>query len=77
MEENARISTSLSELELAILDFEAHWWRHAGSKAEGVQEKFGIALNEYYQRLNALLDNESALAHAPLLVKRLRRTRRI
>jgi hypothetical protein len=67
MEENARLVSSLSELEVAILDFEA----------EGVQEKFGISLSEYYQRLNALLDNEIALAHAPLLVKRLRRMRRI
>jgi hypothetical protein len=77
MEEKAQLSTSLTDLEQAILDFEAHWWRHAGSKAEGVQEKFGISLSEYYQRLNALLDNENALAHAPLLVKRLRRMRRI
>jgi hypothetical protein len=77
MEEKAQLSTSLTDLEHAILDFEAHWWRHAGSKAEGVQEKFGISLSEYYQRLNALLDNENALAHAPLLVKRLRRMRRI
>ena len=77
MEENARLVSSLSELELAILDFEAHWWRHSGTKAEGVHEKFGISLSEYYQRLNALLDNEIALAHAPLLVKRLRRMRRI
>ena len=77
MEEKAQLSTSLTDLEQAILDFEAHWWRHAVSKAEGVQEKFGISLSEYYQRLNALLDNENALAHAPLLVKRLRRMRRI
>ena len=77
MEEKAQLSTSLTDLEQAILDFEAHWWRHAGSKAEGVQEKFGISLSEYYQRLNALLDNENALAHAPILVKRLRRMRRI
>jgi hypothetical protein len=77
MEESARLTTNLSELELAILDFESHWWRQAGSKAEGVEEKFGISLSEYYQRLNALLDNEIALAHAPLLVKRLRRMRRI
>jgi hypothetical protein len=30
---------------------------------------------EYYQVLNALLDDESALAHDPMLVKRLRRMR--
>jgi hypothetical protein len=77
MEETAKLAAELSELELSILDFEEHWWRHAGSKKEAVQEKFGLALTAYYERLNALLDNPAALAHAPLLVKRLLRMRRI
>jgi hypothetical protein len=77
MEEEARVVINLSEIELAILDFEAHWWRNIGSKADGVKARFDLTLSEYYERLNALLDNEAALAHAPLLVKRLRRMRRI
>ncbi|MFM8329786.1 MAG: DUF3263 domain-containing protein [Actinomycetales bacterium] len=72
MEERALQS---NELDLRLLDFEREWWRHAGSKEAGVNEKFGISLSEYYERLNNLIDSEEALAVQPLLVKRLRRLR--
>lgn len=38
-------------------------------------ELFDISATRYYQELNALIDSEAALAHDPLLVKRLRRMR--
>jgi hypothetical protein len=34
-----------------------------------------MSATRYYQVLNALIDREAALAHDPLLVKRLRRLR--
>jgi len=34
-----------------------------------------MSATEYYQVLNALIDSEPALAHDPMLVKRLRRMR--
>ncbi len=55
--------------------FERQWWKFAGSKEDAVREKFGMSATEYYQVLNALIDSEPALAHDPMLVKRLRRMR--
>jgi len=66
---------SLSERDAAILDYEATWWEASGSKEAEVRERFDLSLPRYYQILNALLDDPDALAHAPMLVKRLRRQR--
>jgi hypothetical protein len=65
----------LSERDVHILAFERQWWKFAGSKEDAVREKFGMSATEYYQVLNALIDSEPALAHDPMLVKRLRRMR--
>ncbi|WP_062203730.1 DUF3263 domain-containing protein [Demequina salsinemoris] len=67
--------TGLSERDTAILDFERQWWRYAGAKEDAVRELFSLSGTEYYQILNALIDDERALAHDPMLVKRLRRMR--
>ena len=37
--------------------------------------RFDMSASRYYQILNALIDRPEALAHDPLLVKRLRRLR--
>jgi len=66
---------TLSERDQAILAFERSWWEFAGAKEQAVREKFDMSATRYYQVLNALLDSEAALAHDPLLVKRLRRLR--
>lgn len=66
---------SLSERDEHILAFERQWWKFAGSKEDAVREEFGMSATEYYQVLNALIDSEPALAHDPMLVKRLRRMR--
>ncbi len=55
----ASVAADLSERDAAILDFEASWWSASGVKEAEIRERFGL----------------SALAHAPLLVKRLRRLR--
>lgn len=68
-------SADLSERDLAILDFERHWWKYPGAKDSAVREKFDMSATRYYQVLNALLDKPEALEADPLLVKRLRRLR--
>ena len=68
-------SAALSERDQAVLDFERQWWKYAGAKEQAVREKFGMSSTRYYQVLNALIDRPEALAHDPLLVRRLRRLR--
>ncbi|MDO5499579.1 MAG: DUF3263 domain-containing protein [Propionibacteriaceae bacterium] len=65
----------LSGRDADILDFERNWWKHTGPKEQGIRERFDMSATRYYQILNALIDNPDALAHDPLLVKRLRRLR--
>jgi hypothetical protein len=70
------ITTSgLSEQQLALLDFEKNWWSLDGSKESEIRDRFDISPTRYYQLLNALIDSPDALAHDPLLIKRLRRLR--
>ena len=44
-------------------------------KERAILEELGLAPVRYYQLLNALLDDERALAHDPVTVNRLRRVR--
>jgi Protein of unknown function (DUF3263) len=66
---------ALEERERDILAFERHWWRHAGAKEEAIRRRFGIGPTAYYQLLSRLIDDPAALAHDPMLVKRLQRQR--
>jgi hypothetical protein len=68
-------SGELSARDAAMLDFERQWWKYAGAKEQAVREKFDMSSTRYYQVLNALIDRPEALAHDPLLVRRLRRLR--
>ena len=65
----------MTDRDRAILAFEKQWWRHAGSKEQAIRERFAVSATRYYQMLNALLDDEAALAYEPEVVKRLRRLR--
>jgi len=67
--------SQLSERDAAIIDFERHWWQFAGAKETAIRETFDLSSTRYYQILNALLDDPVALAHDPLLIRRLRRLR--
>jgi hypothetical protein len=67
--------SDLSERDREILSFERQWWKYAGAKEQAVREKFDMSSTRYYQVLNALIDDPAALAHDPMLVKRLRRMR--
>ncbi len=65
----------LDDRDREILAFERQWWKYAGSKEQAVRDLFDMSATRYYQVLNNLLDNPAALAHDPMLVKRLRRLR--
>jgi hypothetical protein len=65
----------LSERDQEILAFERQWWKYAGSKETAIKELFDMSSTRYYQVLNGLIDDPAALAHDPMLVKRLRRLR--
>lgn len=71
----AAASGTLSEREIAILDFERCWWQAKSSKETEIRERFDMSASRYYQILNYLIDRPEALVHDPLLVKRLRRLR--
>ena len=65
----------LTEREVQILSFERKWWAYADAKEDAIRDLFGLTASQYYQSLNVLLDSSAALAHDPMLVKRLRRMR--
>jgi hypothetical protein len=69
------VECGLGESDAAVLVFERQWWRYAGAKEAAIRDQFGWTATRYYQVLNSLLDEESALAFDPMLVKRLRRLR--
>lgn len=65
----------LSDRDRAFLAFEAEWRRHGGAKEEAIRAEFDLPPARYYQLLGRLLDDPEALAHDPMLVRRLRRRR--
>ena len=68
-------TVGLSAREQEILAFERQWWKYAGAKEQAVRDLFDMSTTRYYQMLNSLIDRPEALAHDPMLVKRLRRMR--
>jgi len=75
LENNESAATSLTDLEMRILEFERNWWRFAGAKEVAIKELFDLTAPRYYQLLNDLIDRADALEASPMLVKRLRRLR--
>ena len=75
VEGGADDATGLSERDREVLAFERQWWKYAGAKEQAIRELFDMSATRYYQVLNALIDSPAALAHDPMLVKRLRRVR--
>ena len=65
----------LGQRERGVLAFERQWWRHAGAKEEAIRREFGVGPTAYYQLLSRLIDDPAAIAHDPMLVKRLQRQR--
>jgi hypothetical protein len=67
--------SGLPERDVAILEFERQWWRHAGAKEEAIRSQFALSPARYYQLLNAVIDSPAAVRHDPMLVRRLQRAR--
>ena len=65
----------LSDRETAILDFEKSWWQAKATIESELRDSSDMSASRYYQNLNSLIERPEALAHDPLLVKRLRRMR--
>jgi hypothetical protein len=74
-EQPGGLPDGLGRRDAEILAFERQWWKYAGAKEQAVRELFDLSPTRYYQLLNALIDSPAALAHDPMLVKRLRRMR--
>lgn len=67
----------LSDPDQAILAFERQWWRYSGAKEQAIKDTFDMTPARYYQQLSRILEDPAALAHDPLLVKRLIRLRAV
>lgn len=65
----------LTDRDRQVLDFERLWYRNPGAKEAAIRELFGCSATVYFQGLNRLLDHPGAIAYAPSVVNRLRRTR--
>jgi hypothetical protein len=68
-------ASTFGDRERKILEFERYWWKYAGAKERAIREQFGLSATRYYQILNEIIDMPDALAHDPILVKRLQRLR--
>lgn len=71
----ASAESALSERDQRMLSLERQWWKYSGAKESAIRDLFDLSATHYYQILNALIDTDEALAHDPMLVKRLRRLR--
>lgn len=69
------LTDTLTDHEHAILDLERTWWKYPGAKETAVRDQFDLSMTRYYAALNTLIDQPAALAHDPMLVRRLRRLR--
>ncbi|MFJ8031211.1 MULTISPECIES: DUF3263 domain-containing protein [unclassified Streptomyces] len=65
----------LGHREQAVLALERRGFTGPGAKERAIREELDLSPVRYYQLLNALLDDERALAHDPVTVNRLRRVR--
>jgi hypothetical protein len=65
----------VSERDRRVLDFEGSWWLYPGPKDRAIGDYVGMSASRYYQALRRLIDDDAALAYAPLTVRRLRRMR--
>lgn len=74
-DDRRQLAPGLSERDEAILEFEGRWGHHAGAKEQAIRVEFDLSAARYYQLLGVLIDSSIALAHDPVLVKRLQRMR--
>lgn len=72
---NSTAPPAFGEREIKVLEFERNWWKYAGAKERAIRETFEFSATRYYTLLSEILDMPEALAHDPILVKRLQRLR--
>lgn len=65
----------ITERQQAMLEFERTFWTFDDPKETLVRARFQCSIDEYYAQLNDLLEQPEALAHDPLVVRRLQRQR--
>lgn len=65
----------LTDADREMLAIERAWWAFPGAKEQAIRDRLGMSATEFYQRLNALIETEAALAFDPLTTNRLRRLR--
>jgi hypothetical protein len=62
--------SNLTDRQQRMLAFERQWWKRDDAR---IAELFGCGVEQYRHELAQLLALPAALAHDPLLVRRLRR----
>lgn len=65
----------ISERHQAMLEFERTCWTLDEPKPGAIRSRFQCSVDEYYAELNDLLEQPAAMAHDPLVVRRLQRQR--
>jgi hypothetical protein len=65
----------ISERHQAMLEFERTFWTFDEPRETLIRARFQCSVDEYYAELNELLEQPEALAHDPLVVRRLQRQR--
>lgn len=65
----------ITERQQAMLEFERTFWTFDDPKETLVRARFQCSIDEYHAELNDLLEQPEALAHDPLVVRRLQRQR--
>jgi hypothetical protein len=66
---------SLTERELAIIDFEATWFTLDEDRHLAIRARFACSVEEFNLELNEVIDHPLAMSADPLVVRRLRRNR--
>lgn len=67
--------SALDERSRALLEFERESWKLDVPKERAIRERFGFSATRYHQLLQRTIDRPEALAHDPMLVRRLLRLR--
>lgn len=67
--------TVINERQQAMLEFERSFWTYDEPKEALIRARFQCSADEYYSELNELLELPEAIAHDPLVVRRLQRQR--
>lgn len=65
----------LTDHELQLLHLAGAPLHLPGQREHAIHEQLALTPTQFWQRVNALLDDERALAHDPALIYRLRRVR--